>query len=154
MKISMNQKVKLTHKFVEFIPEGIEDWTIYVSIDYATAVHKCCCGCGQEVVTPLSPIDWKLIFDGRSISLYPSIGNWSFSCQSHYWIKNNIVTWAPKWSQEEIDAGRYSDSMAKDIFFDNTNTLEGHEKSPSIRKHGFEGGIHKIWHKFIRWVFK
>ena len=52
----------LTHEFVEFIPDVIEDWKIYVSIDYATAVHKCCCGCGKEVVTPLSPTDWKLIF--------------------------------------------------------------------------------------------
>ena len=32
----------LTHEFVEFIPDVIEEGKIYVSIEYATAVHKCC----------------------------------------------------------------------------------------------------------------
>ena len=59
----------LMHEFVEFIPDAIEEGKIYVSIEYATAVHKCACGCGKEVVTPLSPTDWKLIFDGKTISL-------------------------------------------------------------------------------------
>ncbi len=44
----------LKHEFVEFIPDVIEEGKIFVSIKYATAVHKCCCGCGKEVVTPLS----------------------------------------------------------------------------------------------------
>jgi hypothetical protein len=65
----------LTHEFVEFIPDAIEEGKIYVSIGYATAIHKCACGCGREVVTPLSPTDWKLIFDGKTVSLDPSIGN-------------------------------------------------------------------------------
>ena len=93
----------MNHNFVEFIPDKLEDDTIYISINYCTAVHKCCCGCGKEVVTPLSPTDWKLTFDGESISLYPSIGNWSFECKSHYWIKNNRIEWARKWSEEEIN---------------------------------------------------
>ena len=38
---------------VEFIPEHIEEGVLYISELYRTAVHKCCCGCGQEVVTPL-----------------------------------------------------------------------------------------------------
>jgi len=45
----------LKHEFVEFIPDQLEDDTIYISIPYATVTHKCCCGCGTEVVTPLSP---------------------------------------------------------------------------------------------------
>ncbi len=80
----------LQHKFVEFIPDRIEDGLLYISVQYCTAIHKCVCGCGNEVVTPLSPTDWRLTFDGISISLYPSIGNWNFDCQSHYWIKNNL----------------------------------------------------------------
>ena len=84
----------LTHEFVEFIPDMIEEGKLYVSIEYATTVHKCCCGCGKEVVTPLSPTDWKLIFDGKTVSLDPSIGNWSFPCRSHYWIRNNWALWA------------------------------------------------------------
>ncbi len=64
---------------------------LYVSIEFTTVVHKCCCGCGREVVTPLSPTDWKLTFDGVSISLHPSIGSWNLPCQSHYWIRHNRV---------------------------------------------------------------
>ena len=59
-------------------PDELEQGTIYVSIRFATASHLCCCGCGNKVVTPIRPTDWKLIFDGKTISLDPSIGNWSF----------------------------------------------------------------------------
>jgi len=82
----------LQYKFVELIPDEIEPGTIYITLEYCTAIHKCICGCGNEVVTPISPNDWKLTFDGKSISLYPSIGNWRFPCRTHYWIvKNQIV---------------------------------------------------------------
>lgn len=107
----------LTHRFVEFIPDEIEDNTLYISLDYCTVVHKCCCGCGSEIVTPLSPTDWKLIFDGESISLYPSIGNWSLDCKSHYWIRKGRVEWAKKWSKQEIKRGREIDAQGKKKFF-------------------------------------
>jgi len=87
----------LQHKFVEFIPDVIGEGILYISIKYCTAIHKCVCGCGNEVVTPISPTDWKLTFDGKTISLSPSIGNWNFKCQSHYWIKNSQVIHARKW---------------------------------------------------------
>ena len=66
---------RVTHEFVEFMPDELAEGTIYVSIPYATATHRCCCGCGTEIVTPLAPTDWSLMFDGRSVSLYPSIGS-------------------------------------------------------------------------------
>lgn len=100
-------KVKtLTHEFVEYIPDRLVDGVLYVATKYATVTHRCCCGCGLEVVTPLSPRAWKLEFDGESISLYPSIGNWNFPCQSHYWISRSRVQWDRKWSRAEIDAAR------------------------------------------------
>lgn len=113
----MTREVRLTHEFVEFIPDDLKERTIYVSVRFATVAHKCCCGCGKEVVTPLSPTDWKLIFNGKTISLDPSIGNWSFECQSHYWIRSNKVRWAARWSQDEIDAGRAHDRLAKARYF-------------------------------------
>ena len=103
---------------MEYIPENLNEGTVYVCMRFATVVHKCCCGCGNEVVTPLSPTDWTLVFDGQSISLDPSIGNWSFPCQSHYWIRGNRVRWAPRWSQERIKAGRAHDASAKQRYFD------------------------------------
>ena len=56
----MKPQVTLTHKFVEFIPQELAERTIYISIEYAIAVHKCCCGCGNKVVTPITPTDWTL----------------------------------------------------------------------------------------------
>ena len=107
----------LAHEFVEFIPDLIEEGKIYVSIDYATAVHKCGCGCSKEVVTPLSPTDWKLIFDGKTVSLDPSIGNWGFPCRSHYWVRNDRAVWAEDWSQAHVDANRADDRRAKEQYY-------------------------------------
>jgi hypothetical protein len=107
----------LQHKFVEFIPDTIEEGVIYISIEYCTAIHKCVCGCGNEVVTPLSPTDWSIEFDGDSVSLSPSIGNWNFKCKSHYWIKKNKIRMARKWSQDEIHNERYCDKLNKTKYF-------------------------------------
>jgi hypothetical protein len=99
------------------IPERIEEGIIYISMEYCTAIHKCICGCGNEVVTPISPTDWKLLFDGESISLSPSIGNWNFDCKSHYWITNNKIAHSRSWSKEEIEFGRKRDRKKKKSIF-------------------------------------
>lgn len=108
---------KLSHKFVKNIPDKLEDGVVYVSIEYASVIHKCPCGCGNEVITPLSPTDWKLIFDGKTISLYPSIGNWNLECQSHYWITNNKVEWAPMWTKKQIEHARRKDKLDKKAYY-------------------------------------
>lgn len=108
----------MRHVFVEGIPADVEPGTLYISIPYATAIHRCCCGCGNEVVTPLSPTDWKLIFDGETVSLSPSIGNWSLDCQSHYWIELSRVRWARRMSMGEIEEGRARDREAKREYFE------------------------------------
>lgn len=109
--------MKLEHRFVELMPKEIEEGIIYISIKYATAIHKCVCGCKNEVVTPLSPRDWELTFDGETVSLYPSIGNWSFPCKSHYWITNNMIKHARKWSEREISLGRQAEAKEKEKFY-------------------------------------
>ncbi len=114
----MKPEITFSHKFVQFIPNELEEGVLYISTEFATATHKCACGCGREVVTPLSPTDWSLTFDGRTISLEPSIGNWSFPCQSHYWIKRDKIRWAPKWSAHQIKAGREYDSIQKRSYFE------------------------------------
>jgi hypothetical protein len=113
----MTRISQLTAEFIEFAPPELKDGVLYVSMIYGSAVHKCCCGCGEKVVTPFSPTDWKLTFDGETVSLRPSIGNWSFACRSHYWIRENEIHWAPAWSEEEIEAGRKRDREAKAWFF-------------------------------------
>lgn len=118
----MTATTVLVHEFVEFIPSDLQPGVLYISMAYATAAHRCCCGCGKEVVTPLTPTDWQMTFDGETVSLSPSVGNWSFPCQSHYWVRRNKVQWAPKWSREQIDAGRTRDRDAKDRFFAHEDT--------------------------------
>ncbi len=105
------------HQFVELIPEELQAGTLYVSMRFATVAHLCACGCRTKVVTPLKPTDWKLTFDGKTITLDPSVGNWSFPCRSHYWIRNNRVRWAEDWSQSRIDANRAHDRWAKERYF-------------------------------------
>lgn len=102
----MTRLDKIQHEFVECIPDQLTLGIAYVSIAYATVAHRCCCGCENVVFTPLAPGRWKLAFDGRSISLDPSIGNWSFPCQSHYWIERNRVYWHATWTSEQIEQGR------------------------------------------------
>jgi len=145
MRISLKHKLKLEHRFVEAIPDNLESGVLYVSMKYATVAHKCCCGCGNEVITPLTPTDWKLSYDGESISLSPSIGNWNYECKSHYWIKNNLVHRAAMWTDEEIEDGRKEDLLNKsDYFSSKTKQLEG-----SILKKKKSA----IWKKFIS-IFK
>jgi hypothetical protein len=110
--------------FIEQFPAELEEGIIYISMPYGTAAHKCCCGCGRKVITPFGPTDWKLLYDGDTVSLHPSIGNWNFECQSHYWIKNNQIRWASKWSQEEINAGRMHDQAIKAEYFGQQSETE------------------------------
>ena len=123
---------RINHQFVDTIPTELEAGTLYISMAYSTAVHKCCCGCGSEVVTPLSPTDWKLVFDGDTISLDPSIGNWSLDCKSHYWIEESLIKWAPRWSKEEIERGRARDRLAKSQYFENRQKLREAQAADSI----------------------
>jgi len=103
--------------FVEFIPKTLEGGVLYVSRKYKTAAHLCCCGCGNKVVTPLKPGGWQLTTKRGAVTLYPSIGSWSLACQSHYWIRGNKIVWAPKWSKTKIEAGRISDQLAREQYF-------------------------------------
>ena len=117
-------KIKsLRHNFVKFIPESLDEGMLYISIEYCTTAHNCVCGCGNKVVTPITPTDWELTFDGETVSLSPSIGNWSFDCQSHYWVKRGKIQWDGKWSKDEIDAGRRKDQIRKRIHFSDVDEL-------------------------------
>ena len=102
----MSQREPIQHEFVEFIPDSLQPGVLYISIPYATTAHLCMSSCGKEVVLPLSAQQWKLTFDGRTVSLAPSVGNWSFECQSHYWIERDTIRWAEQISKEAITSTR------------------------------------------------
>ena len=87
----------MKHVFVDTIPQEAKDGVLYISLKYGTAIHKCPCGCGNEIVTPFDEIcGWILSYNGKTVSLSPSIGNWDLPCKSHYWIKNDNIIWANK----------------------------------------------------------
>lgn len=99
MKVSSMQ-----HEVVELAPKVLQPAVLYVSPKYQSAVHLCCCGCGEKVVTPLSPAEWQVHLDPAGVSLSPSIGNWAMNCRSHYWIRNGRVHWAGAISKRQIQA--------------------------------------------------
>lgn len=113
----MNKINRLRPEFVTSFPEPMLPGVLYVSISFATVGHLCCCGCHQEVITPLSPTDWKLIFDGHTVSLHPSIGNWLLPCRSHYVISRGAVEWAGTWSTGQAEAARRQDENVKREYY-------------------------------------
>ena len=78
--------------YVEFMPETLDDGVLYISDKYGLAVHRCCCGCGNTVVTPLGEGGWALTTIDGTVTLHPSIAN-RFPCQAHYWIQDSIIVW-------------------------------------------------------------
>jgi hypothetical protein len=128
----MMRHAYLEHRFVEHIPECLESGVLYISIEYAIAVHRCCCGCGEEVVTPFTPIDWSFIFDGETVSLHPSIGNWSLSCRSHYFIRRGQVIEASTWSDEQIEDNRREDRAAKESYYAKPASINTIKTAPDI----------------------
>lgn len=125
---------RLDHRFVDDMPETLEAGVLYVSMRYATAMHLCCCGCQREVVTPFSPAQWKMIFDGEGVSLHPSIGSWALPCRSHYFIRSGRVIEARPWSDEEVEYGQASDKLARSAHYASKGGLggAGKEREPGV----------------------
>ena len=132
----------MTPKFVEYIPTAGEDLIsgiIYISMKHNMVVHRCPCGCGQLSEFMLDPIRFRMEYDGRSVTFYPSIGNSNLRCRSHYWIRENQIQWCtPMKDWETMRAQRRELSRA----------LAVREAEGSNRKRG----IGRMWRRFVkRW---
>lgn len=123
---------RLEHRFTAIIPDRLEPGILYVSMEYATAAHSCCCGCGEEVVTPFTPTDWRMEFDGETISLSPSVGSWTLPCRSHYIVKCGKVTEAGPWSDEAVEAERRRDRASKARHYGRPSALVKSSPRPSL----------------------
>lgn len=123
----------LRHEFVEYMPERLEDGVLYVSIPFRTVLHTCACGCGEEVVTPLGPAEWSFTFDGDTISIDPSVGNWNFACRSHYLIERSRVRWARDYSQTEVDEVRAGNRRRRQRYFARRRDDEGGTQGRGFR---------------------
>lgn len=96
-----NRVGELRPLFLEQFPDEFESGILYVSMQYAICGHLCACGCGGRVITPLSPTQWKLVYNGEAVTLYPSIGNYAFACQSHYFLTNGTIIWVGECDAEK-----------------------------------------------------
>lgn len=137
---------ELRAEYVEFMPKTIEEGVLYISEKYGTAVHKCCCGCGQKVVTPLKPTEWSLSKTAVGVTLRPSIGNWSFPCRSHYWIRNSRVVWAGDMSSAQIERGRRRDRAAKQEYFSVIKQQRDDSDSTSASK------VSNSFLRLLKWI--
>jgi len=104
---------KIVPEFVTSFPRPLSAGVLYISVQFSTAAHLCACGCDREVVTPLSPRQWVLTFDG-TVSMWPSIGNWAFPCKSHYVIDHGAIRWQRTFNDREIEANRRADHRLLD----------------------------------------
>ena len=125
---------QIAPEFVDEIPRELDPGTLYVCCRYRAVKHLCACGCGVAISTPLHPTGWTLICDGVSVSVWPSIGNWSEKCQSHYWIRNNKIHWASKWSRHKILKTRKARDLELDQYFSaNTYPKTDHSMPEGLR---------------------
>lgn len=135
------------HRFVKAFPDQLEDGILYVSVEFGTAAHSCFCGCGSEVYTRFSPRDWSMKFNGDTVSISPSIGNWSFPCQSHYVLSGGRVHWADPWSRERIELGRDTDRRQKELHYKGT--------APSMQAPaGAEATTPNLLTRLARWLLR
>lgn len=84
-------------EFVDEIPGEIREGYLYLCLSYNAVIHKCACGCGEIISTPLDKKHgWVMQYDGEEVTLSPSIGNGSYKCRSHYFIRENKIVWLGK----------------------------------------------------------
>ena len=84
-------------EFVDEIPEEIDEGYLYLCLPYNAVIHKCACGCGEIISTPLDKKHgWIMQYDGETVTLSPSVGNGSYKCRSHYFIQRNSIVWLGK----------------------------------------------------------
>jgi hypothetical protein len=129
--------------FVEYAPKVLTPGVLYLALEHSTVVHLCACGCGTKVVTPLSPAQWRLTFDGDVVSLWPSIGNWQFPCRSHYWIRESAVAWADPMTDTEIAQLRQQDARERERYYARRAAASEAPPAPDIRP--------PWWRRPFRW---
>ena len=103
---------------VRYMPKELRPGVLYVSEEFGTAAHLCACGCGSKIRTPLGATEWSIKETPAGPSLSSSVGNWQQACQSHYFIDRGEVVWAPKWTPEQVAAGRAGEQARRRAYFD------------------------------------
>lgn len=124
----------LTLQHVEYMPKQLEPGILYVSEQFSTAAHLCACGCGEKIRTPLGATEWSVKETAGGPSVWPSIGNWQKSCQSHYVIQNGKIVWYDQWSAAQVAAGRRGEQERR----------KAHYEAMYAQK--------SLWQRFWQWI--
>lgn len=124
----------ITLQRVEYMPKQLEPGILYLSERFGTAAHLCACGCGEKIRTPIGPTEWSVKEVAGRLSVWPSVGNWQKSCQSHYIIRDGRIIWRDQWSAEQIAAGRTREQVRRKAHYDTMYA----QKS--------------LWQRFWRWI--
>lgn len=146
------KQTSIIPKYVENTPETLNEGVLYICERYHIAAHKCCCGCDQEVITPLSRADWLMHKENDLVTLFPSIGNWSFRCQSHYWIKKNKVIWSFAMTKKEIEHVRARDKADKEAYITSINSSKQKTQKLPTENIAAPGFANKIMVKLLRTI--
>jgi len=133
---------------VESFPRPLEVGVLYFSERFSGAAHACACGCGMEVITPISPVQWRITRNARGVSLRPSIGNWNFQCRSHYWITDGAVQWSADMTDDQIRAGRAYNSALREHYFKAKNA----EQSLPAPQHSPPAHRRSLLARLINWL--
>lgn len=118
------RRSSIDFRFVEYIPDHLEEGIVYIAPEFGAVMHLCCDGCGEKVSTPLNAAQWTLTFDGETISLSPSIGSFDLACGSHYWIRKNRVQWSGSMSRKAIAENAARDVAAAERHFAPSQPVE------------------------------
>jgi hypothetical protein len=147
------KQIRFKHEVVDVIPESLEANVLYVTNESDVAGHLCACGCGREVITPLSPTDWSITVERRGVTVTPSIGNWSFPCRSHYFIWGGAVVWARDMSEKAIAAGRSRDRARKQRYYARQERGEPPSSAPSsgAMQPSQVANHHSTWERLVNW---
>lgn len=108
-------------------------------------IHRIECG-EYGRYTRFSPRDWSMKFNGEAVSISPSIGNWSFACQSHYILDGGRVHWADRWSRERIELGRLLDRERKERHY------KGEPTAPILAEPKVQAARLGPLARFARWL--
>jgi hypothetical protein len=120
-------------EYVRHFPANFELGVLYISEEFETAGHLCCCGCGEKVITPLNPAKWSILREGSAVTLSPSVGNWKYACQSHYSIVRNHVIKEQKFNASAIESVQRRDQRDMNRYVRQTNaTAEGNASNRPV----------------------
>lgn len=110
---------RLEPRFLAHFPEHLEEGVLCISEEFSLTAHKCCCGCGEDVILKLGPAKWRLTKESDgTVSLDPSVGNWNYACRSHYWIEHNEVLEAGPMSRGAIKRVQHRDRSERQQYLD------------------------------------